>query len=306
LASKENVDMTLDMFKTIVDKHIASGNKALKLLGGEPTQHPEFEGFLRYSYENKIELTIISNFLFSEETRNVILRYLEKAPINFLINSTELDKNGRMDIFKENYNSIYKFLYERNAETGMACGITIDQSVDVEYYIEYLQFLQKNLIAIEKMRLSLAFPGSDNQKGNFYFINNKKLGDYFIFMVKTLLSMNIPSNLDCILFPCMFEGKEEIKFITKFMEQGNRYRCGVTDGPTDYLPDGTAIYCYPTNRIKIDATKFKTSAAVSEALRMKYAITQSTIEVPEECKKCGYFGASCDGPCLGFYDLEVI
>lgn len=306
LSSHENIDMTFDMFKSIVDKNVAGNDKMIKLLGGEPTQHPEFENFLHYAYENGVGVTIISNFLFSKETSDVILRYLQKAPMNFLINSTELDKNDRMEIFKENYNEIYKFMYSKNVEDKISCGITIDTSNSVEYYISYLDFLQKNLIAIEIMRLSIAFPGSDNQKNNFYFINNHKLGDYFIFIIKTLRNMNIVANLDCIIFPCMFEGKEEIKFIRKFMEQGTRQICGDEPGPTDFLPDGKAIYCYPNKKIEIDATLFKTTSAIAEALRMKYAITRSTVQVPETCEKCIYYRQSCDGPCLGFFDIEKI
>jgi len=298
--------MTLDTFKSIVDKHIASNQRQIKLLGGEPTQHPQFEEFLRYAFDNNVEVTIISNFLFSKEVRDVILRYLEKAPMHFLINATELDKADRMAIFRENYDTIYKFLYARDAETNIACGITIDPDVPVEKYISYVEYLQKNLIAIEKMRISLAFPGSDNQKGNFFFINNKKLGDYFVYLVKTLLNMNIPSTLDCILFPCMFEGKEEMKFLMKFFDQFNRSKCGDTAGPTDYLPDGNAIYCYPCNRLSVNTSKFKTNASVVESLRMKYAISRSLVDMPESCLKCGYYGNKCDGPCLGFFDIESV
>lgn len=307
LASKENIDMALEEFKRIVDQHIASGHRMIKLLGGEPTQHPQFEEMLRYCYEKKMEVTVISNFLFKKEVRDVILKYLEFMPMHFLINSTELDKHGRMDTFKENYNTIYGFLYQRNAEQNMSCGITIDHSFDLSYYASYFKLLQDNLIAIERMRVSMAFPGSDNQKGDFYFLGNKKLGDLFLGIVKTLNTLNILPSLDCVMFPCMFDGKEELKYMSKFFSGFGRYKCGYDGGPTDYMPDGSAFFCYPNNKIAVNSRFFKTATAVQEALKMKYLITKSIVELPEPCGNCEYRkSGQCDGPCLGFFDYEKI
>jgi len=307
LASKENIDMTLDEFKRIVDQHAACNQRQVKLLGGEPTQHPQFADMLQYCFDQRMEVTLISNFLFKKEVRDVILRYLNAMPMHFLVNSTELDKHDRMATFKENYNTIYQFLYQKNIEQNLSCGITIDQSLDPNYYVSYLQFLQDNLTAIERMRLSIAFPGSSNQKGDFYFINNKKLGDLMIAIVKTLNTMNIPPSQDCILFPCMFEGKEEMKYMSKFFLGFGRHRCGYEGGPTDYMPDGSAFFCYPNNKIAVNTKLFKTATAVQDALKMKYMITKSTIEAPETCVKCGFFqSGQCDGPCLGFFDYEEV
>ena len=310
-ACADDVHMSMEMFSSILDKHVANlppGRAGqVKLLGGEPTQHPKFDEILALCYERNIEVTLISNFLFSKEKRDIILKYLEARPMHFLINSTELDQKNRMEIFKENYNEIYKFLYARNAEDNMSCGLTLDQDVGIEYYINYIDYLKDNLIAIEHMRVSLSFTGDTDKKNQFFFINNTKLGDSLVFITKKLLDANIPANLDCINFPCMYESKEESKFVKKFLAGSDKYICGTGPGPTDYMPDGTAIYCYPNANTVVDATRLKSDTAVQESLRMKYQIARATLVLPDACQECNARKAGqCDGPCLGFFSYDKI
>jgi organic radical activating enzyme len=310
-ASPTDVHMSLEMFTSILDKHTANlppGQPGhVKLLGGEPTLHPQFDEMLALCYERNINVTLISNFLFSKEKRDIILKYLEVHPMHFLINSTELDQKNRMETFKENYNEIYKFLYARNAEESLSCGITLDHTIDIEYYINYIDFLKSNLIAIENMRISLSFPGDTDKKNQFFFINNTKLGDSLVFITKKLLDANIPAHLDCINFPCMYESKEEAKFVKKFLAGSEKYICSIGPGPTDYMPDGTAIYCYPNANTVVDATKFKSDAAVQESLRMKYQIVRATLTLPAECVECEAFkSGQCEGPCLGFFSYDKV
>jgi organic radical activating enzyme len=304
-----SINMTLEMLGSIIDKHLTNQQNnqppMIKLLGGEPTLHPQFENILSMCYERKIGITLVSNFLFSKEKRDIILKFLKTRAISFLVNSTELDQKDRMDVFKENYNTIYKYLYERNAESNVSCGITLDPDTPIEEYVKYIDFLKSNLVAIENMRVSLAFPGGSDKKGNFFFLKNTKVGDSLVFITKKLMDENIPANLDCINFPCMYETKEEAKFVRKFLHGSEKHVCGLGPGPTDYMPDGSAIYCYPNANVSVDTTKFKSDAAIQEALRMKYQIARSTISLPKECQGCKYLGGNeCEGPCVGFFSYD--
>lgn len=305
--------MSLDTLKKIIQKikkgaDIRSERPHIKLLGGEPTQHPHFKEILDYLHNEKVPCTLISNFLFSEEILNVVLKYVEVGNIQgFLVNATELDKNNRIEIFKKNYNTIYDVLYAKDRERHITCGLTIDKDTSTDYYLNYLDFLMKHLITIEEMRLSLSFPGQKEHKNDFYFLNNTDFGDKLVFIVHKLLSLNVPAHLDCIQFPCMYKGKEERKFMEKFFRGSNKPPCGRKSGPTDYFPDETAIYCYPNKDIKVDTSLFDTNIGIEEALRMKYQIARSMLKLPEACEKCGFRkSGACDGPCVGFFDLSEV
>ena len=71
-------------------------------------------------------------------------------------------------MWSKNYNEIYSELYKKDMEEEISIGLTI-YNKDLDYYINYLNFLIKNTIAIERLRISLSFPGNKEDKNNFLF-----------------------------------------------------------------------------------------------------------------------------------------
>jgi radical SAM protein with 4Fe4S-binding SPASM domain len=188
----------------------------------------------------------------------------------------------------------------------MSCGITIEENKPTKYYIDYIDFLVKNIYGVENFRLSIAFPGEASQKNNFYFIKNFDLGDKLVKIIQKLVSKGIPTNLDCIIFPCMFKNKEFFKYVEKFTAKVKTV-CGGPgqSAPSDIFPDGKVIYCYPTREaISSDINNFHSSEELISDLNLKYQIIKSTLEYPEECQNCPFFNKECHGPCLGFFDLS--
>ena len=291
-----NNSMTLDQFKELTDKSKAK----VKLLGGEPTNHPQFKEIVEYLVNEKRDFFLISNFLFDEDKLEIIMNAMDKVNVDFLINASDLDKLNRMETWKNNYSSVYMKLYKKDLEENMSIGITIDKPLD--YYIKYFDYLLENISVIERFRISLAFP--DTKKDDFYFINNKELGTEITSIVNYLVLKGIKPSLDCVLFPCMFDNKEQFKYIRKFMENV-RTKCGTNLPPSDVFLDNTMSYCYPTKEsLKVDTTKYKTLDEASADLLTRYKILKSQVDMPEECKSCKFFGNLCDGPCLGFFDLK--
>lgn len=297
-ASKDNDEMSLSTFSSILDK---IKSKHIQLLGGEPTLHSQFDEVLRLAY-NKEEIesiTLISNFLFSDDILNTLISFINKNPkkIGFLINSTDLDIGNRMEVFKKNYNKIYEVMYSHNRELNVVCGITIDENKTYEYYLQYIDYLIENIV-IERMRISLRFPGDD--KDNFYFINNTKLGDTIVFITKKLLNENIAPNIDCIHFECMYSSKEEFKFLTKFLKGSNKTMCNMC--PSDFLPNGESIHCYPCSNIKVNYSDFDSDVKIKESLLSLYKEKEKNIKLPNTCLTCKrYINKKCAGPCLGFF-----
>lgn len=294
-------DMSIEQFNKFIDRTHTS-NK-IKLLGGEPTQHKKIIEFLNILKERNRDVILITNLLFNDEILNFLLDYTKNNRINFLINSTDLDSKGRMKLFSKNYNALYNSAYEFDREEQMSCGITIDNNLSLEYYLNYLDYLRKNLSNIERLRVSISFPGSKEDKGPEKLINNKELGAKVLAVVYKAVSMGITPNIDCIVVPCLFNNKEEEKYIRKFSDNA-RYKC---DGaPTDIFTDETASYCYPLREtVKVEIDKYKNLGQVSEALRIKYNILKANITLPEACKSCIHRELNrCEGPCLGFYDLD--
>jgi len=306
--SEEN--MTLENFKKILDmSEEDTGDRGLSILGGEPTQHPQFKEFLGIALDRSFKITLISNFLFSEDIRNFILSKLEEPQVKiaFLVNSTDLDIGNRLDLFKINYNAIYSKLYSSNKESRITCGITVDTSKSANYYLTYLSLLKKTLTGIESLRISLSFPGEDSGKNIFPFIYDFESGDMLILLIKKCLDLGIPPALDCIVFPCMFSNREKLKYVQKFIKNF-KTKCNQENngGPLDIFPNMSASFCYPNRKISIEnIEEFKYLSKVSKILSSEYDKAKVNISLPVECRECIYYKENmCEGPCLAFFSLK--
>lgn len=293
-------DMSFETFQELLDK--MGPEDSPKLLGGEPTQHPEFKRFVDELTNRKIKFTLISNFLFNDDMTDFIIETLKKQQVSFLINSTNLnDVKGRKEKFVKNYNRIYEFLYQSDAEEGMSCGFTFENDKPWTYYVDYLQELNNSLLGIERLRLSIANP--ETKKEDYFFINNHELGTKFITVIKKALELGITPALDCIIYPCLFENKEEWKYIKKFL---NNVRTKCVGCPNDIFPDKTASFCYPTkNSVKVNTEKYDSIQEIRNDLEMRHKIITMKQTLPKPCINCPFRAADmCGGPCLAFFNLQ--
>lgn len=300
---KEYRHMGLDQFRSLVDK--LNPRDPVKLLGGEPTSHPQLKEIFEIIAEKRRQFALISNFLFDEDKLQIVKSAILSNPFHTtLINSTDLDVGNRMEIFSRNYNEIYRECYQNDTEQRISCGITVDTSKNIDYYLNYIDFLTKNLLRIERLRISLAFPGNEENKNDFFFMNNKEIGKMLFILTKKCIDLGITPNLDCIVYPCVFSNKEEHKFVMKFL---GKYKSKCVGVPADIFPDNTVSYCYPLKKIAVSTNDFKTLEDAAKALEMKYKIQRSTIDFPETCTKCSFFKREiCEGPCLGFFKIDKV
>jgi organic radical activating enzyme len=297
-------NMSFDFFKEILDK--TPKDKEIKLLGGEPTLHPEFELFLEELKKRNRKVVLISNFLFGDKQLSAILNFMDNHKLSFLANSTDLDQSTeRIEKFTKNYKTIYKKLYQRDEENLMACGYTFEREKNYKYYLEYTDFLLKHILKIERLRLSLEFPWKEEEKNKFDFINDKSIGEKFLVMVKKALNIGAKPSIDCIVLPCFFLNKEEYKYVTKFSD---KFKTICSTGAWDVFPDGTLSYCYPTkDALTIDIHKHRNFVAAGEEISIRYKVVESIVDLPEACKECPMRKSmNCAGPCLGFFDLSQI
>jgi len=61
---EDNKHMDFEFYKKVIDESKSN----IKLLGGEPTEHPDFFKFLEYGLI-KNHVTIVSNFLFKDNIK---------------------------------------------------------------------------------------------------------------------------------------------------------------------------------------------------------------------------------------------
>ncbi len=300
-------NMSFEKFQELVE----FSENPIKILGGEPTLHPDFLKMVQYACEQKGEVTVISNFLFSKEVLAGLLELSEKYAINFLINSTPHNSKEKYNRFVHNYTTLFARLYILEKEDSMSCGLTF-AGESLESIALYIKKLKTDLLDIGRLRISLDFPGSQERKDKFYFLENHDTGDLFVGVIAVCIQLGIAVNIDCTYFPCMFSNRAKYKYAKKFATHtGSVGRCGGhmnSGGPTDVFSDGSASYCYPLkNTITADniTEKFKNFSEVRRYLGLKYAFTFGKTVLPLPCRKCSFLrDGKCLGPTLCFYDLE--
>ena len=193
----------------------------------------------------------------------------------------------------------------------MACGITFENNKSVEYYANYFDFLIELTVNIEILRLSISFPSEDRVKDPTQVINNIKLGEKFIVMTKKCLDNFITPNIDCIIYPCMFENKEQFRIATKFAQiPKGRQVTKCLSCPGDIFPDDTTSFCYPLKEaIKFNVDDFETTKEMARAMELKSTLLKEITRhsLPDTCKNCNFYKVNnCEGPCLGFRDLSRV
>lgn len=279
-AEKNNTDMYLEDFLILANLF------PVKILGGEPTLNPQFSNFINIDKE----IILISNLIFDEK---ILLAIIKAENITgILANCSYLDKEN-MKTFAFNYSTLSQ--YKRD----IAGGITIEDYVPLEYYIDYMTELRRHT-RISSLRISLNFPNVKSYKDPNMYVNNKKLGSKIIEVIKTFDKLNNLNSLfvDCFMYPCMFE---DIEFYNKHLKNINCAGNNNRGFPLDVLPDMTAIYCFPTaDKIRIDLKTKNNIFDLEKELLEKYKSLSDKRELPTECKVCKYF-KECNGPCLALY-----
>jgi len=268
------------------------------IMGGEPTLHPNFDIILN-SLKKENDPFLITNFLFSENVKNLLIKYIQNNSLAFLINASELDVLDRIFIFKKNYNDIYAVL---NKKQPFGCDfmpvrITFPIDFNVEEYIKYIDFLHKQVPNISTIRISTACPSNDEQK-NINFLGNTIIGENMIKLISFILKLGLNVGVDNILYKCMYSTKDQYLFVKQYNKQDKI--CGHTFIPTDFLPSGEVIYCYSNSKITIKQNQYKTLSEIENALSNKAQIIKNNIPIPEICSKCKY-EKECEKPCLGYF-----
>ncbi len=321
--------MSLEYIKEIAERYeYKKKGHVLKLLGGEPTEHPQFLEIIEYAKKEQIPIYLISNLLFGEKILKGILSNIDIFT-SFLVNGAELTEKNRLPLFIKNFNKVSrKFAFSKR---GSKQRFTLAQTVPKDNFeaIDYSEYLNQLKGALDfsnlgGIRIGIGLNGK-------YLLNNKKLGDKVAEIVRFNLANNLETQFDCQFPPCifrkeLFEELESEKFSLWNMVTQNpdakTFPGGIcNDAAYDLLPDESLLYCYQTQSLiseKLpDIEKAATKAAIDESfigtlgagfdhltthhIRAKYLQEREKFKTLDECKDCHLYPQYCGSLCLGCY-----
>ena len=226
---KKNTFMTLHLFEQALDFLERSAIKQVRLLGGEPTLHPEFPQIIKKVFDRKLYLVIFSNGLLSEALIQ-LLEHIPKDKTTILIN-TATPGEALPDELRQQQAAF------RRLGLHIVLGLNIHSR---QQELDFLIDLIHKYHLTPRVRLGLAHPvlGAAN-----HFLNPKfypVIGEKIYFFIKSAQENGVEIVFDCGFVPCMFPS--ELFELTGKRPQDIAQRCNPI---LDILPDGNVISCYP-------------------------------------------------------------
>lgn len=282
---EDRLSFSWDDFITAIDFISTAGEKAVNLLGGEPTLHKDFLRILEYLIENKFRVQVFTNGVVSREMALAIRELLETK----LFEEDQVCFTINMSVSKEVFTLQTEFITILHKYTYPSFTI-IDEETDLSFLID----LVINYEMDPTIRLSLALPviGGDNKY--LPMSSYREVAKNIVML--SVKSGGVKISFDCGFPLCMFT-LDELNVLTKDKESGVKFLCGV---PLDIYPDLTAVNCSPLSRMhRTDIRKFDNIKDLIESFDTGF-MTPTGVYA-KKCDRCELFRRICFGGCKSFY-----
>lgn len=273
-----------ETYEKALDYHERSGIKQVRLLGGEPTLHPNFTKFVKMAMNRGFDIMLFSNGLMSDK----ILEFLTSIPnerLSILLNTIHpLENNVKGTKRQEEVMS--------HLGKVIIPGINIysvKQSLD--YILEYV--MKYNL----KKEIRLGISHSVLSQNNVFLHPKEyqKIGYNIALFKMEAKKIGVTLGFDCGFVPCMFPSE----YLDLLSEELNK--TGNCCHPIiDMLTDGSFIACYPLNDFRKERIHDHLEAKdLIESFEQALS-PYKNIGIYPYCTSCPLFNTRCNGGCVSF------
>jgi sulfatase maturation enzyme AslB (radical SAM superfamily) len=278
--------ISLDDFAQRLDFLNRSGIDEIRLIGGEPTLHPQFAELIQMARKEAKHIVVFTHGLI----RASALACLEAIPADkctVLVNTSATAKPGgpgAREVARR------KAVIRRLGQRALL-GYTIDA---LDNDLGFLIPLVESSGAQRKIRLGLAQPISGGQNIYLHPKQYPAVGQKIIRFAEGAAQVGIQIELDCGFVRCMFT--EQGLEVLHAMNTTLQWRCSPI---LDLALDGTVMHCFSTGNMlhcqfdsQLTATDFRQILAGSASLYRVAGIYR-------ECSICRFkLSGDCAGGCL--------
>jgi len=278
-------DISLENFERYLEFHLRSGSPKLKLLGGEPTLHPEFLEILRRGHERGLEILVFTNGLWPRKVQDGLQSMpLAQWKIQFLFNVNEPQMQPPVQLALAT-----KCMQIAGAQGE--CGFNIYRD---DFDLQFIPDLIDAAGMSREVRLGLASPivGTENSFVEAEYF--KAIGARLVDQLAQLERRSVLGTFDCGFPLCMFT--EEDLGSLALNTRGFRSVCGF---PIDVGPDLTAWPCFPLSNFEnLRLLDFANAEELQEHYRKRLA-PMRRMGALDECVTCKYLQREqCNGGCV--------
>ena len=275
--------MSLPQFERALDFVQSSGMHEVRLLGGEPTIHPNFIKMLDMVIARGLNLLVFSGGMIPDQVVEA-LRRIEPDRLSVLVNVIDPMDGHPSELTKQA--KVFKRLGER-----VILGMNIyGPSIQLDFLLDLIN--RYNLG--KTIRLGIAHPILEGSNSYLHPRHYPEVGKRVAKFGRAALKLGVRISFDCGWVPCMFE-------------EGALDALNIPDGEVglrcnpilDILPDGNVISCYPlASHESVDLESFDDAASLREHFRTRQNDDRSFM-LYKKCTTCDWRArGECTGGCL--------
>lgn len=275
--------MSMAQFEEALDFLVRSQIPEARLLGGEPTIHPEFGRMVDLALERGLRVVVFSGGMIPEKA----LRRLEQVPssaLSVLLNVIPPETGIPQQLLRQE--AVLRRLGNR-----IVLGVTIDSpAVQIGFLLEMIERYD----LARSVRLGLAHPTLDGSNAYLHPRHYPEVGRRVADFGLQAKAKGVRLDFDCGWVPCMFpEGA--LAELGKTPDD-----VGLRCSPIlDLMPDGQMISCYP---LASHTTIRLTPDHDAQQLRAQFVTRQEAdrkFMLYRECEECSWRArGECTGGCL--------
>lgn len=289
-----NREMKISDFKQILlkMKRVKKGIDTVKLLGGEPTLHSQFDEIVELSLKYFPHLQIFTNGIFSEEKVGLLIKYSPRIKLTLNIMTPSFLSNERVRAV------ILDNITRLSAKTNVTLSITMNPHTN---WAMLLSNIPREVIKSVNIRIGIANPILDDK--NFYsFTDFPKIGNKLYSLVKYIRRYGSKKriSLNCGFTRCMIGDKQYEYLKNEAIFSG--WGCFGKDSIADISTNLYVFHCFSlSEKYRQPSSKYSLIKLNAILLLKRYEYWKKIVLTG--CKTCPYFGHdanSCPGPCIAF------
>jgi hypothetical protein len=224
----------------LADFMVASGDRAISLLGGEPTLHPLFVDFVLYLLEREFRINVFTNGIMSSHRLLELKEHLGAAPKEKLSFVCNLNNPQQTDAPAWQQKSVEEFLGAMGPWTQPGFNI-----YRVDFDLEFLFDLVNRFGMKRRLRLGLAqpVPGAGTA-----YIKPSEMGLAIerLYSYRPLFEgFQLDFGPDCGFPLCRFSD-EQLGWLYRMGSVEMRFKCGPA---IDIMPDMSVYACFPLSNL---------------------------------------------------------
>ncbi|SLM31932.1 hypothetical protein MTBBW1_50055 [Desulfamplus magnetovallimortis] len=279
----EPSNITRENIRKVMDFSSRSGTKQLRLLGGEPSVHPEFTDILDEAISDGFHVHVFTNGMFSAGVTDYI-EQMSDSEISFLCNISPQAKDSEKQIRDRTY--ALKKLGQK-----ITLSITLT-SPDFEF--DYLIDIIKEYNLRKHIRVGIAQPIVGQENDYLHPDDYRETGRAIMNMTNACIAEDILIGFDCGMTLCMFSEAELGQLQTR--TEGFKSVCNPI---VDIGLDLSVWSCFPLSDILNSHLDSFDNRMEITAFYEKELAPYRTLGCKSECLTCDFKRrGQCFGGCL--------